>query len=153
MTSVGATETPEDDPPCDFCAIARGEDDSVEVVCEEESWIAFFPLDPATPGHTLVIPRRHLPDLWSVDPELGGALMAAIIRVGRAIRHAMTPDGLNVITSAGREAEQTVYHVHLHVVPRWEHDGFGEIWPPKRELEDVDLAEVADRIRRACASA
>lgn len=142
--------TDEIDPNCDFCAIGRGEDDTVEVVCEGEQWVAFFPLSPATPGHTLVVPRRHLPDLWSIDSELGGELMAAVVRVGRAIRHALTPDGLNLITSAGREAEQTVYHAHLHVVPRWEHDGFGDIWPPKRELDEIDLDGVADRVREAC---
>lgn len=70
---------------CDFCAIARGDDRSVEVVCEEESWIAFFPLDPATPGHTLVIPRMHVVDLWEVEPPLATDLMSAVIRVGRAI--------------------------------------------------------------------
>ena len=53
---------------CDFCAIARG-DAPAEVVCEGSSWVAFFPLDPATPGHTLIIPRVHVEDLWDAGPE------------------------------------------------------------------------------------
>jgi histidine triad (HIT) family protein len=144
-TDVGAED-------CEFCSIARGDDDSVEVVCEGETWVAFFPLSPATPGHTLVIPRQHVADLWSVNPDLGADLMAAVIHVGRSIQHALTPEGMNLITSAGKVAEQTIYHAHLHVVPRWQHDRFGEIWPPRGELDEIDLDGVADRIREACRS-
>src|SRR4051794_12854404 len=114
---------------CAFCAIARDEDQSVEVVCEGETWIAFFPLDPATPGHTLVIPRIHVPDLWAAPPDLVQELMHGVLRVGAAINSAMKPEGMNLITSAGKAAEQTVFHFHLHVVPRWRQDGFGRIWP------------------------
>jgi histidine triad (HIT) family protein len=136
---------------CAFCAIARGYDQSVAVVCEDNSWIAFFPLQPATPGHTLVIPRAHFPDLWSVDPDTGVHLMAAVIRVGQAITHALRPEGMNLISSSGRAAEQTVFHVHLHLVPRWSSDGFGRIWPPDRPSDRSLEADVAERIRAACA--
>lgn len=139
---------PED---CDFCAIARGEDRSAEVICEDKTWIAFFPLDPATPGHTLVIPRKHVADLWKVESSLGSELMAAVIRVGRAIDVSLKPEGINLITSAGKVAEQTVFHLHLHIVPRWQRDGFGRIWPVEGKFEDADLQNVADRIREACA--
>jgi histidine triad (HIT) family protein len=135
---------------CEFCAIARGEDSSVEVVCGSESWLAFFPLNPATPGHTLIIPRQHVADLWQADPALGADLMAAAIRVGKAIETALHPDGMNLITSAGSTAEQTVFHLHLHLVPRWERDGFGRIWPTEGKYEDADLGDVADHIREAC---
>jgi histidine triad (HIT) family protein len=135
---------------CDFCAIARGEDKSVEVVCESVSWIAFFPLEPATPGHTLVIPRVHVKDLWEADAGLASDLTAGAIRVGRAINTALKPDGMNLITSAGSAAEQTMFHLHLHVVPRWRNDGFGHIWPTDSKYENADLDNVAERIREAC---
>lgn len=137
---------------CAFCAIASGEDHSVAVVCEEDSWVAFFPLEPATPGHTLVIPRAHFPDLWSVAPSVGGDLMAAVIRVGGAIMSALEPDGMNLISSSGRAAEQTVFHVHLHVVPRWNTDGFGRLWPPERPTDQTLEENIAERIRAACSS-
>ena len=137
---------------CDFCRIARGEDRSVEVVCEGENWVAFFPLDPATPGHTLVIPRKHIADLWKAEPALAADLTTAVIRVGRAINASLKPDGMNLITSAGRVAEQTVFHLHLHVVPRWRQDGFGDIWPPPRKYTDSQLENIADRIREACSN-
>jgi len=141
---------PDVEPNCEFCAIARGDDRSVEVVCEGESWLAFFPLSPATPGHTLVVPRAHVADLWQIDPPLGADLMAAVIRVGRAIDQALTPEGMNLIASAGETAEQTVFHLHLHLVPRWHRDGFGPIWPVEGKYEDADLGDVASRIREAC---
>lgn len=134
---------------CAFCAIARGQDQSVEVVAEGNTWVAFFPLDPATPGHTLVIPREHVANLWEAEPKLGGELMEASIRVGRAISNALSPDGMNLITSAGSAAEQTVFHLHLHLVPRWRQDGFGQIWLANSKYEDKRLEPVAERIRQA----
>jgi len=138
---------------CEFCAIVRGEDRSVEIIFEGPDWIAFFPLNPATPGHTLVIPKRHVPDLWKVDSSLGADLMAAVIGVGRAIEEALTPEGMNLITSAGETAEQTVFHLHLHLVPRWHKDGFGRIWPVEGHYEDSELGNIAERIRSAFRSA
>lgn len=137
---------------CPFCAIARGEDNSVEVICEGSSWVAFFPLDPATPGHTLVIPRAHVANLWDVRGSLAGELMDGVIRVGSAVQAAIAPEGMNLITSDGEAAEQTVFHLHLHVVPRWHRDGFGRIWPTGDRYDEDSLGGVADRIRMACGS-
>jgi histidine triad (HIT) family protein len=140
---------PSDDS-CPFCAIARGEDRSVEVICEDEDWIAFFPLHPATPAHTLVIPRAHFPDLWSIDAELGAQLAKAVIRVGQAIMNVLDPEGMNLISSSGSAAEQTIFHLHLHVVPRWQADDFGRIWPPEGRTHRALDASVTERIRAAC---
>ena len=137
---------------CPFCAIVRGGDPSAEVICEDGMWVAFFPRDPATPGHTLVIPRRHVRDLWVLDPSESAALMSGVIRVGRAIDAALAPEGMNLITSSGKAAEQSVFHLHLHVVPRWRSDGFGRIWPPEKPMEDRIKEDVADRIREKCRS-
>jgi len=136
---------------CDFCVIARGEDRSVQVVCEGQEWIAFFPLHPATKGHTLVIPRRHVSDVWQLEAPLSSELMTAVIRVGRAVQAAVHPDGMNLISSAGAAAEQTVFHLHLHVLPRWSEDAFDRIWPSESPFEDSELTDVAARIRAACA--
>ena len=134
---------------CEFCAIVAGELDA-EVVCEGADWIAFFPHSPATTGHTLVVPRGHVADLWSLDRALAGPLMKAVILVGRAIDSALSPEGMNLISSAGQTAEQTVFHLHLHVVPRWRDDGFGTIWPPSAGHAQGELDEVAARIKAAC---
>jgi len=136
---------------CNFCSIASGEDNTVEVICAEERWIAFFPMNPATLGHTLVIPRIHVADLWQVEPNQGDYLMAAVIKMGRAINSALKPAGMNLITSAGETAEQTVFHLHMHLVPRWHNDGFGPIWMKKGRSGNAELVDVAHRIRDACA--
>jgi len=138
---------------CDFCAIARRQNLSVQVVCEGAEWVAFFPLEPATKGHTLVIPRSHIADVWELEAPLSSELMTAVIRVGRAVQEAVRPEGMNLISSAGRVAEQTVFHLHLHVLPRWSKDGFDRIWPSESPFEDSELTDVADRIRAACSSA
>lgn len=135
---------------CPFCAIARGEESAAEIVCEAPSWVAFFPTEPATPGHTLVIPRLHVPDAWSLEPELAGELMGAVVRVGNAIQAAVGPDGMNLISSSGVAAEQTVLHVHFHVVPRWRRDGIGRIWPPKKAMSEEIKEDIAESIREQC---
>jgi histidine triad (HIT) family protein len=134
--------------PCAFCQIARGEA-GARVVWSSGEAVAFLPLEPATRGHTMVVPRAHVPDLWSVDERLGRSLMAACIEVGQAIRKALQPDGMNLITSAGAAASQTVFHLHLHLVPRWPGDPMGDIWPPKQPWSDAELDQIAERIRAA----
>lgn len=138
------------DQECDFCRIVRGEL-GARVVCETEAAIAFFPLDPAALGHTLVIPRTHIADLWGLDREVGAGLGDALLRVAVALRAALRPDGLNVIQSSGEAASQTVLHLHIHLVPRWTSDHLGNLWPPGVPWGESVKDEVADRVRRACA--
>ncbi len=76
--------------------------------------------------------------------------MAAAIHVGQVIQAVLAPEGMNLITSAGEIAEQTVFHLHLHLVPRWPDDGFGDIWPPAGLNDDRALKGAAASIREAC---
>lgn len=138
------------DPTCEFCAIAQGSDESADIVCSSDLWVAFFPIQPATPGHTMVIPRHHVRDLWDLDASTGRELMTAVLRVGRAITVAVQPEGMNLISSSGSAAEQTVFHAHLHVVPRWKEDPIDRIWPPKKRMNEALKEGVAARIRAAC---
>lgn len=150
MTDPKSTYTFHHEDSCPFCAIATGTDDRVEVVCADHTWVAFFPNAPATPGHTLVIPRKHVRDLWSADSELRRDLMDGVSKVGEAIRRAVEPEGMNLITSAGEAAEQTVFHLHLHLVPRWAEDRL-DIWPPKRSMAKELERGLASAVRDACA--
>jgi histidine triad (HIT) family protein len=136
---------------CDFCRIARGKDPDAHVICEGETWVGFLPLEPATLGHTLVIPREHVSDVWALGEGLGADLMAALVHVGKAIRVALKPDGLNLISSAGAAASQTVFHLHFHLVPRRFNDRMGRIWPPDRPMDEEITEDVADVLRSACA--
>lgn len=131
---------------CSFCAIARGTD-AARVVYETDDAIAFFPLAPAVPGHTLVIPKDHVSDIWALDRDHIPALSSAIMAVAWAVRRALKPDGMNLINSNGEAASQTVAHLHVHIVPRWSRDEFGGIWPESRPMSDAIKDDIANRIR------
>lgn len=131
---------------CPFCSIARGEDQSVEVLGETASWVAFFPQTPATPGHTLLIPREHVRDFWTADQTLVKELASGAIRLGQAICSALDSEGMNLITSAGEAAEQSVFHLHIHLVPRWDGDAL-DIWPPKKVMEREVREDLGAAIR------
>lgn len=115
---------------CPFCAIIMGEGWAREIYRDDHT-AAFFPLRPATLGHTLVVPRRHIPDIWELSEADAARLSRAVLRVAAALRAAVTPDGLNIIQSSGAAATQTVPHLHIHLVPRWAADAIGPIWPAK----------------------
>lgn len=133
---------------CEFCKIAQDIDDSPKVIAATENWIAFFPLRPAVRGHTLIIPRAHVANLWETEPAQSAELINGAVLIGKAIGFALSPDGMNLITSAGEAAEQTVHHLHLHVVPRWYKDDFGPIW--KRNQKKINgLDATAEQIRRS----
>jgi histidine triad (HIT) family protein len=134
---------------CVFCAIVAGTAPA-ERVYEDASVVAIMDIHPATTGHVLVIPKRHSPDLWHIDPGDAERAMAASVKVAGMIRRALAPDGINLVHASGRAAWQTVFHFHLHLVPRGERDGLVPPWSlglPR--AEDARLREVADRIRSA----
>ena len=107
---------------CIFCAIVAGEAPS-RTVAEGEHWLAFLDVNPVTRGHTLVVPRRHADDLFAMDEDGVRQLMAGVHRVANLLRERLAPAGLNLVQSNGAAAWQTVFHVHVHVLPRYEGDG------------------------------
>jgi len=111
------------------------------VVYRDDHAVAFFPLRPAALGHTLVVPRRHMPDIWELPEQTAAHLSRTVLRVAAALRAAVTPDGLNIIQSNGAAATQTVPHLHAHLVPRWAADAMGPIWqakPPRHPPQVLD---------------
>lgn len=109
---------------CPFCDIVAGTGHA-DVVREWPDTIAIIPLDPVTSGHTLVIPKKHVVD-FSADPEVSATTMR---RAAELMRWTTSP--MNVITSRGPEATQTVFHLHLHLVPRRAGDGLALPWSPR----------------------
>jgi histidine triad (HIT) family protein len=131
---------------CQFCSLIRDHSYN-QLVAEDQRTVAFFPLRPAVIGHTLVVPKEHVTDIWQADDELNSSLLHTARIVGRAIYRALRPGGMNLITSAGEVASQSVFHLHLHVVPRWPDDPVGTIWPPSGPYDEELLADAALRIR------
>ncbi len=131
--------------PCVFCRIVAGEAPA-HPVYEDESTMAFMDINPATDGHVLVVSKRHAPDVWTLPEEDGLAVWRSVRRVAQAVREALRPDGLNVLQSNGRAALQTVFHYHVHLIPRYEDDGIHV--PLMRAPGDrARLAEYAERLR------
>jgi histidine triad (HIT) family protein len=117
------------DPDCIFCKILAGELPGT-VVAEDERTITFMDINPATRGHALVIPREHTPDLLSIDPGELAACAQAAQKYARRVKDVLSPDGINVLNSCGSAAWQTVFHFHLHVVPRYADDPLELPWVP-----------------------
>ena len=131
---------------CPFCDIVERRTPA-EVVYETSTTLAFFPLEPATPGHTLVVTKQHVANFLEVPDSLVPSLWRTVTFVGNALREVLQPEGMNVISSAGHAASQSVFHIHVHLVPRWQGDAVGEIWPPQVPTPEPLLEDVADRIR------
>ena len=109
---------------CVFCEIGAGRMPA-SIVHDDEHVIAFLDINPATPGHLLVIPRRHAADLAELDPEDGRRMFAAAQQLAAALRRSsLEPAGVNLFLADGEAAGQEVPHAHLHVVPRTTGDGF-----------------------------
>jgi histidine triad (HIT) family protein len=132
---------------CLFCGIVAG-DVPAQIIDSDEHTVAFMDINPATPGHALVVPRAHSADLMEVsDDDLERTALAAR-RLARQIDAALDPDGFNLLNSCGAAAWQTIFHFHLHVIPRYDDDPLKLPWVPGPAPAE-EIAAVADRIREA----
>ncbi len=113
---------------CVFCAIAQGSA-TASIVCENDLALAVIDLRQFHPGHTLVLPRRHLRDVRELDDPTGAALMAMVARVTRAVGRAFPNQGLSLWHSIGKAAFQEVPHLHIHVHPRFIGDEVLRVYP------------------------
>jgi histidine triad (HIT) family protein len=133
------------DPDCIFCKIVAGELPG-QIVGEDERTIAFMDISPATRGHLLVIPRAHARDLLEVSPEDLAATMATAHQMAQRVSERLEPAGINLINSCGSAAWQTVFHFHVHVIPRYEDDPLKLPWVPAQGDPD-EIAAVARELR------
>jgi histidine triad (HIT) family protein len=123
---------------CIFCKVAAGQAPA-EILAEGDEAIAFLDKYPQSPGHTLIIPRRHAADTFEIDEDDAAAVMRLAIEVARVLRDTLEPDGLRLVQNNGRAAGQGVFHLHLHLIPRWHGRDPG--------IEARPLSKVARRIR------
>lgn len=130
---------------CLFCGIVAG-DIRGEVVDSDEHTVSFMDINPATRGHALVVPRRHAADLLEVADDDLARTMAAARRLARRMDEALRPDGFNILNACRPAAWQSVFHYHLHVIPRYKDDPLELPWIP-RGAEPAEIAAVAAEIR------
>lgn len=134
---------PED---CVFCRIAAGKAPA-SVVYENELVIAFMDIGQANPGHVLVAPKRHVRDIYELNEELAAEVMRIAVRVAKAVKRQIKPDGLNLLQANERAGLQSVFHFHLHILPRFWGDEIDVRWPHHPHQPRSRLDELAARIR------
>src|ERR1700733_6372765 len=118
------------DPDCLFCKIVAGEVPAT-IVASDDHTVSFMDINPATRGHALVVPRAHFKDLREIDPEDLAAVAIAAQRLARKAVERFDADGVNLLNSCGAAAWQTVFHFHMHVIPRYDEDPLRLPWTPK----------------------
>ena len=130
---------------CVFCRIVAGQIPSTRVH-EDEHTIAFMDIGQVNPGHVLVAVKKHAANLFDLDDAQAAAVARASAKVARAIRAAFEPEGLSVYQANGKAAGQTVFHYHVHLLPRHAGDGMELTWPVKNPPR-ATLEDYAARIR------
>jgi histidine triad (HIT) family protein len=131
------------DPDCLFCKIVAGEIPATRVA-EDDRTVAFMDINPATRGHVLVVPREHSKDLLTIDPDDLAAVAKTAQRVAATMPDRLGADGVNLLNSCGRDAWQTVFHFHIHVIPRYAADPLRLPWMPEPGDRDEIAAAARD---------
>ena len=130
---------------CIFCKIIAGELPG-QIVDSDDRTISFMDISPATRGHALVVPRKHARDLLEVDQDDLKATIVAAQRLARRVKERLGVDGVNLLNSCGQAAWQTVFHFHIHVIPRYDDDPLRLPWKPEPGDSD-EIAAAAEQLR------
>ncbi len=135
------------DSECIFCKIIRSEIPSAKVY-EDDHVLAFLDISQVTKGHTLIIPKVHQADIYSLTPDVASQLFSKVPAIASALKEAYEPIGVNILNNNGEAAGQSVFHYHLHLIPRYgKGDGFGSVWKEHgSEYTPEDLANISKTI-------
>ncbi len=129
---------------CVFCEMTKGKM-PIAKIYENEHVLAFLDINQVTEGHTLVIPKQHVQDIYSLTPEIAGQIYSAIPEIAKALKKSLRPMGLNLLNNNGMYAGQSVFHYHVHLIPRYdENDGFDLVWRPN---QGKNLDKLATKIK------
>ena len=132
---------------CIFCKIANGEIPSATVY-EDSICRVILDLNPANKGHALIIPKEHFDNIYSMDAETAAKIFTIATEVAKAQKAELNPDGLNILQNNGEAAGQTVFHFHMHLVPRYIKDNVTMTWiPGKADTEELSALSKALRKR------
>lgn len=131
---------------CIFCKIANGEIPSATVY-ENSEFRVIMDISPATMGHVLIIPKEHFKDVFDIDAVTAGKLFSLATEVARAMKDVLQCEGLNIVQNNGEIAGQTVFHFHLHLIPRYQGDGVRLTWVQHQSVPE-DIQAIAKEIRK-----
>ena len=136
------------DAPCIFCRIIAG-DIPAEAIYEDEYVLAVLDAFPIAPGHTIVLPRVHAPTILELPDAALAPVFAGVREVTNRLRIGLVPHGFTIGINHGRHAGQAIDHLHIHVVPRWEHDRGGSIHSVVQNPPVEDLKTIAEKVRKS----
>ncbi|WP_044337784.1 HIT family protein [Rossellomorea aquimaris] len=132
---------------CIFCKIIDGEIPAMKVY-EDEHVLAFLDISQVTKGHTLLIPKVHKENIYELTPDIASHLFSVAPKIADSIKAEFNPVGMNLLSNAGEEAGQSVFHFHMHFIPRYgQGDGFGAVWKTHNDdYNSEDLKGIAESI-------
>jgi len=132
---------------CIFCKIASGEA-AAAIVYEDRDTMAFMDIGQVNPGHVIVAVKPHIPDIYTLTDDMAAAFFQTAARVARAVKKAMQPEGMTLLQANEKVGFQTVFHLHLHVLPRHPDDGVALTWPAKNPARE-ELERLAQQVKAA----
>ena len=130
---------------CIFCKIANGVIPS-HTLYEDDNFRVIFDLGPATKGHALILPKCHYDNIYSIDEEAASKVFVLAKKMAGAMTKAFDADGFNVIQNNGEEAGQTVFHFHMHLIPRYKNDNALKLWKAG-EAKEEELKELEQKVK------
>jgi histidine triad (HIT) family protein len=132
---------------CVFCDIIE-RDAPADIVYEDQHSIAFLDIYPLNPGHTLVVSKKHYATLDEMPPEEVGLLFSTVAKVMKGVKEAVAADGINIGQSNGTAASQDVFHVHVHIIPRFSQDSpAGDTFPDRKKIEREKMTKLGRKIK------
>lgn len=129
---------------CIFCKILNGDIPSATIY-EDEEFKAILDRFPANKGHVLILPKEHSANIFEIDPQLAGRLFTLATKIAREMKHTLGFEHMNVMQNNGTVAGQTVYHFHLHLIPRYENDGITIAYQPM-DLTDEQISDMRKKL-------
>ncbi|WP_352399533.1 HIT family protein [Anaerotignum sp.] len=129
---------------CIFCKIINGDIPSATIY-ENEEFKVILDRFPANEGHVLILPKKHSADIFEIDPDLAGRLFALATKIAKQMKSVLGFEHLNVMQNNGTVAGQTVFHFHLHLIPRYENDGIRIAYKPM-DLTDSQIEEMRKKL-------
>ena len=130
---------------CIFCKIANGEIPAATLY-EDEDFRVILDLGPASKGHALILPKEHYANIYEIPEELAGKAMILAKKMANVLTRALKCDGFNIVQNNGEPAGQTVFHFHMHLIPRYEGDEVGLTWNPG-SLTEEDKEEILSKVK------
>ncbi len=131
---------------CIFCKLANGVFPTNKIY-EDDEFTVILDASPANEGHCLILPKQHFKDLFEIDEEVAGRAIKLAKKIATKLKDELGCDGINIVQNNGTAAGQTVFHFHVHIIPRYENDGCNIGWPQMKP-DDAEQAALAERLAK-----